>query len=145
MGIPDVTRPCAFVFLRSQDRVMVSEMVDDLEGTFYRPAGGGIEFGEHSREAAVREMREEFDLELDPDDLSVLGVIENAFEFRGRSHHEICFVYEARVEASVLEQLDGTRVNELAPVDAEIARVFEMGDLLALDPLYPDGVKDLLV
>jgi hypothetical protein len=36
-------------------------------------------------------------------------------------------------------------VNELAPVDAEIARVFEMGDLLALDPLYPDGVKDLLV
>jgi ADP-ribose pyrophosphatase YjhB (NUDIX family) len=144
MGIPEVTRPCAFVFLRSGDRVLVSEMVDEFEGTFYRPPGGGIEFGEHSRAAAAREMREEFDLDLQPDEMSLLGVIENAFEFRGAPHHEICFVYEARVEDSVLDGLDGAAVDELAPVDVEVARVLGLADLLALSPLYPDGVKGLL-
>jgi ADP-ribose pyrophosphatase YjhB (NUDIX family) len=144
MGIPNVTRPCAFVFLRSADRILVSEMVDEVEGTFYRPPGGGIEFSEHSREAAARELREEFGLELGPDAMTLLGVIENTFEFRGAPHHEICFVYEGRVEGTVLDQLDGVGVKELAPADVEVARVFELSDLLALSPLYPDGVKRLL-
>jgi ADP-ribose pyrophosphatase YjhB (NUDIX family) len=53
---PNVTRPWAFVFLRSNDRVLVSEMHDPIEGVFYRPPGGGIEFGETSEEAARREV-----------------------------------------------------------------------------------------
>ena len=144
MGIPNVTRPCAFVFLRSADRILVSEMKDELEGTFYRPPGGGIEFTEHSRDAAIRELHEEFDLELEVDDLRLLGVIENSFEFRAVPHHEICFVYEARVNDATLNQLDGVHVRELAPTDTEVARVFELKDVLALEPLYPDGVKGLL-
>lgn len=34
------------------DRVLVSEMQDKIDGVFYRPPGGGIEFGETSRDAA---------------------------------------------------------------------------------------------
>jgi ADP-ribose pyrophosphatase YjhB (NUDIX family) len=144
MGIPNVTRPCAFVFLRAGNRLLVSEMVDEVEGTFYRPPGGGIEFQEDSREAACRELREEFDLGVRSEDLTLLGVIENSFEFRGAPHHEICFVYEARVDGDVLDRLDGATVMDVAPVDAEVAKVFELSELLALDPLYPEGVQRLL-
>jgi ADP-ribose pyrophosphatase YjhB (NUDIX family) len=119
-------------------------MVDELEGTFYRPPGGGIEFQEDSREAVRRELREEFDLDVRSEDLSLLGVIENSFEFRGAPHHEICFVYEAPVEGDVLDRLDGVTVMDLAPVDVEVARVFELSELLALDPVYPEGVRRLL-
>jgi ADP-ribose pyrophosphatase YjhB (NUDIX family) len=145
MGVPNVTRPCAFVFLRSGERVLVSEMVDHRHGTFYRPPGGGIEFGEHSRDTAVRELREEFDLSIERDDLTLLGVAENAFEFRGDAHHEICFIYEAVVERAVLDSLDGTSVGDLAPDDVEVARVVERTELLGLEPLYPEGVRDMLI
>ena len=144
MGIPNVTRPCAFVFLRSADRLAVSEMFDEAAGTFWRPPGGGVEFAEHSRDAALRELREEFDLELQTDDLALLGVIENSFEFRGAPHHEICFIYEAEVDGSVLDRLDGAPVRDAPAGDAEIARVFDVGELLELDPVYPDGVQALL-
>jgi len=145
MGVPNVTRPCAFVFLRSGERMLVSEMVDDLHGTFYRPPGGGIEFGEHSRETVVRELREEFDLAIDREDLTLLGVVENAFEFRGDAHHEICFIYGAVVERDVLDSLDGTAVVDLAPADVEVARVVDRTELQGLEPLYPEGVRDLLI
>ena len=62
--LADVARPCAFVFLRTADRVVVAELSDDDEGTFYRPPGGGIDFGERAADAAVREMREEFGIQL---------------------------------------------------------------------------------
>jgi len=145
MGVPNVTRPCAFVFLRSGERMLVSEMVDDLHGTFYRPPGGGIEFGEHSRDTVVRELREELDLAIDREDLTLLGVVENAFEFRGDAHHEICFIYGAVVERDVLDSLDGTAVVDLAPADVEVTRVVDRTELLGLEPLYPEGVRDLLI
>ena len=145
MGVPNVTRPCAFVFLRSGERMLVSEMVDDLHGTFYRPPGGGIEFGEHSRDTVVRELREELDLAIDREDLTLLGVVENAFEFRGDAHHEICFIYGAVVERDVLDSLDGTAVVDLAPADVEVARVVDRTELQGLEPLYPEGVRDLLI
>jgi ADP-ribose pyrophosphatase YjhB (NUDIX family) len=119
-------------------------MVDEVEGTFYRPPGGGIEFREDSREAARRELREEFDLDVRSENLSLLGVIENSFEFRGAPHHEICFVYEARVEGDVLDRLDGVTVIDVTPADVEVAKVFDLPELLALDHLYPEGVQRLL-
>ena len=143
MGIPNVTRPCAFVFLRSSDRVLVSEMLDDVEGVFYRPPGGGIEFGETSEEAARRELREEFG--LDADELRLLGVLENIFDYRGAPYHEICFIYEAWVTATDLDRLDGTKVMDTPPDGVEVARAFNLVGLIdAQTPLYPDGVRDLI-
>ena len=144
MGIPNATRPCAFVFLRAGDRILVSEMMDAREGTFYRPPGGGIEFQEHSRDAARRELREEFGVDVPSRDLRFLGVIENSFEFRGAPHHEICFVYEALVDGAVLDRLDGVPVPDVNPGDHEVAKVFALSEILSLDPMYPEGVQRLL-
>jgi ADP-ribose pyrophosphatase YjhB (NUDIX family) len=142
MGIPNVTRPCAFVFVRSGDRILISEMVDPVEGRFYRPAGGGIEFGETSRDAARRELREELD--IDVGELELLGVLENVFTFRGAPYHEICFVFETWVGSDLLAGLNGTTISGTASVDGETARVFELGEFGTIEPIYPEGVVQLL-
>ena len=53
-------RPIALCVIRHDDAVFVFEGYDPLKDqTFYRPLGGGIEFGETSEQAIRREMREE--------------------------------------------------------------------------------------
>jgi ADP-ribose pyrophosphatase YjhB (NUDIX family) len=140
---PNVTRPCAFVFLRADDRVLVSEMHHPVEGIFYRPPGGGIEFQETSEAAARRELREELGLQIE--DLSFLGTREEIFSMDHEPYHEIAFIYEARLSPAALEALDGMRIVE-ADGDVEIARVVSLTDLQIgrFAPLYPAGVLELL-
>jgi ADP-ribose pyrophosphatase YjhB (NUDIX family) len=140
---PNVTRPCAFVFLRAGDHVLVSEMHDDVEGVFYRPPGGGIEFRETSDAAARRELQEELDVSVG--DLTLIGVREEIFTRRGQPYHEIDFIYETWLTSGALEALDGAAIVE-EDDDVEIARVVSLTDLRAgrFAPLYPDGVLELL-
>lgn len=59
-------------------------------GYAYLP-GGHIEFGETSRAALVREMKEETGRDVTVGDF--LGVVESQFEQHGRKHCEISLVY----------------------------------------------------
>jgi ADP-ribose pyrophosphatase YjhB (NUDIX family) len=140
---PNVTRPCAFVFVRADDRVLVSEMGNGADLFFYRPPGGGIEFGETSEAAARREMNEE--LGIDVRRLALLGVQEDLFTLRGQPYHEIDFIYETWLTAAALVALDGAAIVE-DDDDVETARVVSLADLRAglYTPLYPEGVLDLL-
>ena len=57
-------RPLALAVVRRDEELLLAEHYDSAEEyTFYRPIGGGIEFGEHSRDAVRREFREELDVE----------------------------------------------------------------------------------
>jgi len=140
---PNVTRPCAFVFLRAGDRVLVSEMRHPVDGIWYRPPGGGIEFRETSEEAARRELQEE--LRVTAVDLALLGVREEMFTLSDEPYHEIVFVYETWIASDVLEALDGTAIVE-DDDDIEVARVVDVEALRAgrYAPLYPDGVLELI-
>jgi 8-oxo-dGTP pyrophosphatase MutT (NUDIX family) len=87
-------RPIALCVMRQDHRILVSKGYDAVkQAFFYRPLGGGIDFGETSRDAAVREIREE--LEVDVHDPVLLGVLENIFVYEGEPKHEIVFVYDA--------------------------------------------------
>jgi 8-oxo-dGTP pyrophosphatase MutT (NUDIX family) len=108
-----VIRAVALCVVWRDDAVLVLEGFDREKGSpFYRPLGGGIEPGEHSREAAAREMQEEVGLEVT--DLRLLGVLESIFRCNGHPGHEIVFVYEGRfVDASAyeLDELRGEEAN----------------------------------
>lgn len=79
---------------RNGDRILAAEGFDSVKQIqFYRPLGGGVEFGEHSRDALAREIKEELNAEIE--DAQLLGVIENIFTHEGRQGHEVVFVYDA--------------------------------------------------
>jgi ADP-ribose pyrophosphatase YjhB (NUDIX family) len=79
-----------------EDELLIYEGTDPETGElFYRLLGGGVEFGEHSREAVVREFEEELGVELaDPE---LVGTFERVFEFAGGTGHEVWRVFEGRI------------------------------------------------
>jgi len=82
------------IFLH-EGRLLVFRGDDPLRDiVFYRPLGGGIEFGERSIDAFAREMREELGAEVT--DIRYLGMLENIFTHLGKRGHEIVLLYAAR-------------------------------------------------
>ncbi|WP_409317962.1 NUDIX hydrolase [Pseudomonas sp. KCJK9016] len=97
-------RALALCVFQHHGKILVNRFHDPVaDQTFYRPIGGGIEFGETSREAIVREVQEELGLSMK--DLRLLGTLESLFFYNGKPGHEIVQVYDARFEdGQVYEQ-----------------------------------------
>lgn len=102
---------------------------------FLRAIGGGVEFGETAERAVRREFVEE--LGIEPDDVDLITVTENLFEYEGKRGHEIAFIFAAR----------GRELDEI-PLDAELVvldegspvRWYDISKINPIDlPLYPNG------
>jgi 8-oxo-dGTP pyrophosphatase MutT (NUDIX family) len=94
-------RALAICVFRRGDHILVFEGHDPVKGeTFYRPLGGGIEFGEKSEDAVRRELKEE--LNVDISNLKYLGTLENIFTFNRGSYHEVVLVYDGMLNESGL-------------------------------------------
>jgi len=65
------------VFVRNGRILAIRYQNNDTGNVVYRPPGGSIEFGERSRDAIRREIREELHSEIN--DLRYLGAVENIF------------------------------------------------------------------
>jgi len=136
-------RPIAICVFRRDDRIFVFEGYDYVKDQiFYRPLGGGLEFGEHSRDALVREVREE--IGQDVVNLRFLGAVENVFVCNAKPGHEIVMVYEGNFADPAMyerESLEGAEDNgERFKAMWMPLQHFRDG----LSPLYPDGLLDLL-
>jgi putative intracellular protease/amidase/8-oxo-dGTP pyrophosphatase MutT (NUDIX family) len=105
-------RPIALAVLRDpQGRLLVVEGRDEAKAeTFYRPPGGGIEFGETAVQAATREIQEELGFEVV--DAQLLGFCENIFAYEGRAGHEIIALVAARFQDTSLYARESFVVNE---------------------------------
>ena len=93
---PDSIRPIALGIAKKGNKILVGIGYDKVKKqTFYRALGGGIEFGETSKDAIKREIQEEILVDITVNDL--LGVIENIFTYQGKTGHEIVFLYSIEI------------------------------------------------
>lgn len=136
-------RPIVICVFSHKGKILVCEGDDTVKNeTFYRPAGGGIEFQERTVGALKREIKEETGEDIT--NIKLLGTVENIFTYEGKPGHEIIFIYDAEfVNKDVYgkESLEITESNEgwcraywISPEE------FGEGKL----KLYPEELKSIL-
>lgn len=104
-------RVLALGLIKDGDRTFISEGYDPVkQQTFYRAMGGGVDFGETSRDALQREFNEEIQAELT--NIRYLGCLENLFTFNGKQGHEILQIYHCDFIDPKFYQLDQLIFNE---------------------------------
>lgn len=111
--------------------------------SFYRPVGGGIEFGERAEDAVRREGLEELGRAIEV--VERLGVSENIFTLHGEPGHQLMFEFIARWP-------DGQEPVDLSPLlgqesngDPIEARWLPLDQVFAGSyTLYPDGLTERL-
>jgi 8-oxo-dGTP pyrophosphatase MutT (NUDIX family) len=137
-------RALAICIFSNNGKILVFEGYDpQKKERFYRPLGGGIEFGEYSTEAICREIMEEISAEVR--DLVYLGTLENIFIFDGKPGHEIVQVYDgALAESSLYEQvvMPGYEDDMKQMIKVLWKSLDEFGPGKSI--LYPDGLLELL-
>jgi 8-oxo-dGTP pyrophosphatase MutT (NUDIX family) len=138
-------RPLAICVFQHHDRILVAEGYDSVKDQyFYRPLGGGIEFGETSMETVCRELMEELNAEVDRESLKYLGTVENIFHFNGVPGHEIVLIYDGVLKESGLYEQTVILGKEANGIDIRALwkNIDEFSDGRSI--LYPTGLIEIL-
>lgn len=110
-------RVISIAIIKKGNSILACKAFDDIKNeTFYRPLGGGVEFGETPEESLIREFREELGLEIKI--IKMLGVHNSIFTYIGKKGHEVVFVYEAEFADKALYNKD--RFQMIEPKHKEV-------------------------
>ena len=136
-------RPISLTIIKKDNCILVAKGFDtDRKKYFFRPIGGGIEFNEYSKESAIREIKEEINLDILVD--NIITIIENIYNYNGNLTHESVFIYEGKFvenENYFKKEFNGMTGNNV-PFKAYWIRIedFKQG----LKELHPFGLIDFL-
>ncbi len=135
-------RPLAICLFSRADKILVAEYFDRVKNEkFFRPVGGGIEFGEYASDAVARETFEELGAAVR--NVRYLFTLENLFEFNGERGHEIVLVHDG---AFVDESLYAREVLYGRDTNDEFEAYWKSLNEIRRDtrPLYPYGLLERL-
>jgi 8-oxo-dGTP pyrophosphatase MutT (NUDIX family) len=111
MNKPGEIRVVVLAIIKDSDRLFVSEGYDSSkQSTFYRALGGGVEFGETSHDALIREFQEEIQAELT--NIKYIACIENLFIFNNQQGHEIIQLYQCDFADPKFYQIESLTFSE---------------------------------
>ncbi|MGY2187628.1 hypothetical protein D3C87_1223290 [compost metagenome] len=135
-------RPLALCIFHHRGKILVNQFHDTEEQrTLYRPIGGGIEFGERSADAIVREVQEELGLSIHG--VRLLGTLESLFTYAGKPGHEIVQIYDATFDDVLVyekNEIEGQESNGAV----FHAKWCDSTNFSPASPLVPEGLLDLL-
>jgi ADP-ribose pyrophosphatase YjhB (NUDIX family) len=128
--------------LKRQNEYLVERIVDPSGTPFYRPIGGGVEFGEASGAALVREFQEELGVGITV--TGAVGTIENRFEWDEEPQHELIVLQHAEFDDDSLYERSQFSVREEDGSERE-ATWRTLDELRSSpEPLYPEEIAGLL-
>jgi 8-oxo-dGTP pyrophosphatase MutT (NUDIX family) len=97
-------RPIALGLIEHEGHIFVSGGEDAItHQPFYRFLGGGIEFGETSQAALMREFVEEIQAELTG--VEYITCLDNIFIYNGKPKHELIQLFRAHFADAAFYQL----------------------------------------
>lgn len=137
-------RPIVICLFYYNNKILVFEGFDKVKNEFfYRPLGGGIEFGEYGEQAVKREIMEEIQAEVI--DIKFLTSFENIYVLNGIIGHEIVLVYDgAFVDKSLYNKnLIGIEDDEN---QTKFKAYWKSLDEIKQEerPLYPEGLYEFI-
>ncbi|OQY83147.1 MAG: hypothetical protein B6D41_17370 [Chloroflexi bacterium UTCFX4] len=141
-------RPLAICLYTHAHKILVAEYFDPVKAEkFYRPIGGGIEFGEYAADAVARETWEE--LSARAANVRYLFTLENLFVFKGEQGHEIVLVFDGEFQDHSLyarEYLQGQEIVQGRETTVPFRAYWKTLTELRTGPypLYPDGLAQRL-
>lgn len=136
-------RPIVLGLVTRGDELLVFEHDDETaDETFYRPPGGGIQFGEAAADAIEREFAEELGWDVHAGER--LDVIENHFTFDGTDGHEYAFCYPVEPSDETVYEKEAFFATETN--GEEYRGCWKQVDAFGGDdpPLYPDGLLSIV-
>ena len=96
---------------------------------------------EDTKEALIREIKEEMHFDISKKDIELKAIIENFFRSNGVKYHEIGFVY--KIELNEKDEL--VHRKELVNYDSENSYYEYVNiDDIAKEPILPSVVKNLI-
>ncbi|MCX6793104.1 MAG: NUDIX domain-containing protein [Candidatus Falkowbacteria bacterium] len=114
-GQTEVKAMC--LIIRNNQDILVGMGFDDIRNqAFGRIVGGGVEFQEKTEDAVRREIREEFNSDLE--NLSFIEVIVNSFTHKGEQGHQITFLYKGDLVDKSLYQKEKIHVIDTTNFEA---------------------------
>ena len=134
-------RAVAIAVIWREGEILVYEGYNPTtEETFYRPLGGGIDFGEPAVDALAREFREEIGARLEG--IRYLETLEVIYVYDGYPGHELVRVFEARLADASLYERDAWsfEIEDGSTCPVLWKRLEDFRN----DRLYPDGLLELL-
>jgi len=136
-------RPVALGVVRRGDELLVGEDSNSATGeTFYRLLGGGVEFGEHSRDAVVREFEEELGVTFEVE--RHVGTFEDVFEVDGETSHELWRVYEGELVEDWPYEREDFEFHEPEREETRLARWWSIETLREDVTFYSPAVLEAL-
>lgn len=123
--------------IRHNDYYFISKREDK---DYYSIPGGRINYGEDSKSAILRELKEELNWHINPDDTELVRIIENFFTFKDNvKFHEYLFIYEINISDEYFNQ--GNFINLENPLMH--MEWYQKSDYLNLD-IRPSIIKDII-
>ncbi|MED4780502.1 NUDIX hydrolase [Brevibacillus choshinensis] len=135
-------RASSLCIIWKEDSILLEQFPEEDEVITFRPVGGTIEYGEDSKSAVIREVKEEINQDIT--EVRLLGIIENIFPYYAETGHEFDFIYEAKLlsnqsyEHEAIEGFEGE--NKFIAVWKRVTDFKDNPNI----KLVPDGLFEML-